>query len=76
MSEQVNTAKRLYETFNSGDVEGFLNTFSEDATWNSPELENVPLETNVKGRDKIGEFLAGIDQYEEFYHVLLLTERP
>ena len=71
MNEQENTsvAKRLYETFNSGDVEGFLNTFSEDATWNSPDIENVPLETTVAGRDNIGGFLAGIDEYEEFLKI-------
>jgi len=71
MNEQENTkvARRLYETFNSGDVEGFLNTFSEDASWNSPDIENVPLETNVTGRDKIGEFLTKIDEYEEFLKI-------
>ncbi len=71
MNEQENTkvAKHLYETFNSGDVEGFLNTFSEDATWNSPEIENVPTDTDVKGRGKIGEFLTEIDKYEEFLKI-------
>lgn len=71
MNEQENTkvAKQLYETFNSGDAEGFLNLFSEDASWNSPEIENVPLETNVTGRDNIGKFIAGIDEYEEFLKI-------
>ena len=71
MNEQENTkvAEQLYETFNSGDVEGFLNTFSEDASWNSPDMENVPLETTFTGRDKIGEFLTKIDEYEEFLKI-------
>ncbi|MEZ5425509.1 MAG: nuclear transport factor 2 family protein [Pyrinomonadaceae bacterium] len=71
MNEQENTkvAKQMYETFNSGNVEGFLNLFSEDATWNSPELENVPLETTFRGRDKLAEFLMGIDKYEEFLKI-------
>ena len=44
MNEQENTkiAKQLYETFNSSDVEGFLNLFWEDASWNSPDIENLP----------------------------------
>ncbi len=71
MNEQENTkiAARLYETFNSGDVEGFLNLFSEDAGWNSPDIENVPLETTVTGRDKIGKFISEIDEYEEFLKI-------
>jgi uncharacterized protein len=71
MNEQETTkvAEQLYETFNSGDVEGFLNTFSEDASWNSPDMENVPLETTFKGRDNIGDFLTKIDEYEEFLKI-------
>ena len=71
MNEQENTkvAEQLYESFNSGDVEGFLNTFSEDASWNSPDMENVPLETTFTGRDKIGEFLTKIDEFEEFLKI-------
>ncbi len=71
MNEQENTklAERLYETFNSGDVEGFLNTLSEDASWNSPDMENVPLETTFTGRDNIGKFLTEINEYEEFLKI-------
>ncbi len=71
MNEQENTkvAEQLYDTFNSGDIEGFLNTFSEDASWNSPDMENVPLETTFTGRDNIGEFLTKIDEYEEFLKI-------
>ena len=71
MNEQENTkvAEQLYKTFNSGDVEGFLNLFSEDASWNSPEIENLPLDTNFKGREKIADFLTEIDKYEEFLKI-------
>ena len=45
MNEQENTklAARMYETFMAGDVEGFLNLFSDDAAWHAPEIEIVPL---------------------------------
>ena len=71
MNEQENTkvAERLYTTFNSGDVEGFLNTFSEDASWDSPDIENVPLETTFSGRGRIGKFLTDIDEHEEFLKI-------
>ena len=68
-SETAKVAKQISETFNSGDVEGFLNLFSEDSSWDSPELENVPLKTTFSGRDKLAEFLAGIDKYEEFLKI-------
>lgn len=68
MNEQENTkiAEQIYETFNSGDIEGLLNLFSDDASWHSPQIENVPLETKFKGRDNLAAFLSGIDKYEEF----------
>ncbi len=71
MTEQENTkiAEQLYETFNSGDVEGFLNTFSEDASWHSPEIDNLPMDTNFKGRDNLAVFLTEIDKYEEFLKI-------
>ncbi len=71
MNEQENrkVAEQMYETFNSGDVEGFLNLFSEDADWNSPKIENVPLETSFKGRDNIGKFLTEIEEHEEFLKI-------
>lgn len=71
MNEQKNTriAEQMYETFNSGDIAGFLNLFSENATWNSPELENVQLKTKFGGRENLAAFLAEIDKYEEFLKI-------
>lgn len=71
MKAQENTklAEQMYATISSGDVEGFLNLFSEDASWNSPDIENVPLETTFTGRDKIAEFLTKLDEYEELVKI-------
>ena len=69
MSESTQVVKRLYEAFNSGDAEGFLTGFAEDATWNSPEIENVPVASTVKGRDGIAAFFGAIDEYEEFLKI-------
>ena len=68
MNEQENTklAARMYETFMAGDVEGFLNLFSDDAGWQSPEIENVPLNGKFSGRENLAGFISGIDEYEEF----------
>ncbi len=45
MNEQENTklAKRVYELVKSGDVEGFLNMFSDDVSWETPKVENTPF---------------------------------
>ncbi len=56
----------MYETFMAGDVEGFLNLFSDDAAWHAPEIENVPLNGKFSGRDNLAAFVSGIDEYEEF----------
>jgi ketosteroid isomerase-like protein len=68
MNEQENTklAAQMYETFMAGDVEGFLNLFSDDASWHSPEIENVPLNGKFSGRKNLAAFISGIDNYEEF----------
>lgn len=68
MSDQENTklAGRMYETFMAGDVEGFVNLFSDDASWHSPEIENLPLNGKFSGRENLAAFISGIDEYEEF----------
>jgi len=68
MNEQENTklAGQMYETFMAGDVEGFLNLFSDDASWQSPEIENVPLNGKFSGRENLAGFISSIDDYEEF----------
>jgi hypothetical protein len=68
MNEQENTklAAQMYETFMAGNVEGFLNLFSDDASWHSPEIENVPLNGKFSGRENLAAFISGIDEHEEF----------
>ena len=64
--ENIKLAEQAYETFMAGDVEGFLNLFSEDVGWNAPEIENVPLNGKFSGRENLAGFISGIDEYEEF----------
>lgn len=68
MNELENTkiAAQMYETFMAGDVQGFMNLFSDEASWNSPEIENVPLNGKFSGRENLAAFISGIDNYEEF----------
>lgn len=68
MNEQENTklAARMYETFMAGDVEGFLNLFSDDVSWQTPEIENVPLNVKFSGHENLREAISDLDKHEEF----------
>lgn len=67
--ESKRVAERMYETFNSGDVEGFLNLFSEDADWDSPKIENIPVETKFKGRENLARFISDLNEHEEVLQI-------
>ena len=55
MNEQENTklVKRVYELFKSGDVEGFLNMFSDDVSWETPKVENTPFNGKISGKENL-----------------------
>ncbi len=60
MSEQENVqiAKRAYELFKGGDIESLLNLYTDDATWETPRVENMPQTGKRKGREQMLEFMA------------------
>jgi uncharacterized protein len=64
--ENIKLAERAYQTFIAGDAEGFLNLFSDDVSWNAPEIENVPLNVKFSGRDNLTALLSDLDNHEEF----------
>ena len=51
MSENVDTLKRGYEAFNSGDVETLTGLFAEDVRWEGSTDERVPGAGTFDGRD-------------------------
>jgi len=67
MNEQENTklAKRVYELFKSGDVEGFLNMFSDDVSWETPKVENTPYNGKIKGKENLVKWITGFTEAEE-----------
>ncbi len=68
MNEQENTklAQKAYELFKSGDIETFLSMYSDDVSWETPKVENMPFGGKVSGRDKVAEFFTRLDEHEEF----------
>ena len=67
MPEQENTklVKRGYELFKSGDLEGFLNMFSDDVSWETPVLENKPFNGKISGKENLVNWLTAYHEAEE-----------
>ncbi len=67
MSEQENTklVQRTYELFKSGDIETLLKMYSDDVSWQVPEMENVPYAGKLNGRESVIDFFARLDETEE-----------
>lgn len=62
MSENVETLKRGYEAFNSGDVETLAGVFAEDIHWEGTNDQRVPGGGTFDGRDDV---LAALGRYTE-----------
>jgi ketosteroid isomerase-like protein len=67
MNEQENTqlVKRVYEMFKTGDVEGFLNMFSDDVSWETPVIENTPFNGKITGKENLVKWLTAYTAAEE-----------
>ncbi len=67
MNEQENTklVKRAYELFKSGDLEGFLNMFSDDVSWETPKVENTPFGGKVSGKENLANWITEFNETEE-----------
>ncbi len=68
MSEQENTkiVRRTYELFKSGDIETLLGMYSDDVSWETPEVENAPFgRGKISGRESVAEFFSRLDESEE-----------
>lgn len=70
MNEQRNTetARRCYELFKAGDIESLLDLYTDDATWETPNIENVPHGGKRKGREQMLEFMSLVGEHSENLH--------
>ncbi len=66
MNEQENTkiVQKAYQLFKNGD-ESFLKQFSDDISWELPEMENVPYAGKFKGIERVTDFFSRLDEAEE-----------
>jgi len=67
MNEQENTAivQQAYSNFKNADLDGLLSLFSEEITWELPEMENVPFGGKREGLGAVMEFFAQIGMSQE-----------
>jgi ketosteroid isomerase-like protein len=56
----VTLARRLYELFSQGDVEGFLELLADDVVWHVPG--RCPIAGDYKGRQAVLGYLSTIDE--------------
>lgn len=68
MSEQENTAliQQAYNNFKNRDIDGLLSLFSEEITWELPEMEGVSY----------GGKRAGLEDVVEFFAMLGMSQEP
>ena len=68
MSEQENTAlvQQAYNNFKNRDIDGLLSLFSEEITWELPEMEGISF----------GGRRAGLEEVVEFFAMLGMTQEP
>lgn len=66
MSEQENrrVVQRTYELFREGDA-SFLTSFSDDISWELPEMKNVPYAGTFDGIGAVTDFFARLGEAEE-----------
>ena len=67
MSEQENTrvVQQAYQNFGQGNIPGVLALVAEGAQWRLPDMENVPLGGERRGRDGVAGFFALLAENQE-----------
>ena len=57
--ENRQLVEKAYANFKAGDIPTLLQSMSEDITWQTPEVENVPFSGKRQGRrGAVGEFFS------------------
>lgn len=69
MSENSETIKRGYDAFNSGDVDTVSQLFADDARWEGPNTDGVPMSGSNEGKEAVLQALGQIGESFEKFHV-------
>ena len=67
MSQNSDALKRGYDAFNSGDADTLADLYQDDARWEGPNTDGVPMSGVHEGKDAIMEALRSAGEaFEEF----------
>jgi ketosteroid isomerase-like protein len=67
VAENVDTLKKGFDAFNSGDIDTVKETFHEEVTWEGPNTTEVPGGGKTEGLEDVINMFGEIqDQWEEF----------
>jgi len=69
MSQNTDALKRGYDAFNSGDVETVSSMFTDDARWEGPNADGVPMSGVHEGKQAVLQALGQIGQMFETFRV-------
>ena len=68
MAGNLDVLKQGYERFGPGDVQGAVENWTDDFTWQGPNAEGVPGAGEHKGKDKalevMGQAVGAWDEFE------------
>ena len=58
--------KKGYECFGSGDIEGLLESYSDDISWETPKVDNAAYSGARRGKEAVLEFFGMLAESETF----------
>ncbi len=64
--DNTQIVKEAYGHFGSGNIDGLIDTFTEDINWRIPEVNGSPLNAETNGSENVREFFGQLGATEEF----------
>jgi ketosteroid isomerase-like protein len=63
--ENIKIVQKAYNDFKNGNIEGILNSLTEDIEWELPSIPNVPFSGKRIGRDRVGQFFVMLSECQD-----------
>ena len=63
--ETAQLVQKVYDSFNTGDIEGLLSTFTDDIEFVVVAVPKAPFYRSRRGRDSVSEFISSMADHQE-----------
>lgn len=70
-NQNISTVKKIYGYFGTGNINGVIETLTDDILWIIPPIKNYPPSGTHKGKDEVDNFFKSLGQYVD-----ILTFEP